>query len=58
MKIQDLLQERLGLTKSEFCRKANISRPTLDTILRGEQVSLSTIKKICKYFGIDYRNYI
>lgn len=58
MKLKDLLYERLCLTKKGFCKKVNISRPTLDKIFKGEQPSLSTIKKICDFFGVDPKNYI
>lgn len=58
MKIKDLLQEKLGLTKASFCRNVGISRPTIEKILNGKQPSLSTIKKICEYFGVDPKDYI
>lgn len=58
MKVKDLLEKNLGLTKTLFCKEAKISRPTIDKILKGEQASLPTIKKICKYFGVDPKNYL
>ena len=58
MKLKDLLQEKLGLTKASFCKDAGISRPTIDKILSGKQPSLSTIRKICEYFGADPKDYI
>lgn len=59
MKIKDLLQERLGLTKTMFCKEAKISRPTIDAILKDkQQPRLQTIKKICNYFNVDPKDYL
>lgn len=58
--IKDLLLNNLEETQTEFCKKLKISRQTLYNIINKEDYSLSflTIKKICKYFNVDYHDYI
>lgn len=43
---------------SEISRGANISRQTIRKILRGEKVEFLSVKKICNYFSVDYKDYI
>lgn len=59
MKIKDLILDRLEVSVSRFCREAGIHRNTAENILKDKHTpSLLTIKKICKYFGVDYKDYI
>lgn len=59
MKLSELINERLDITVSDFARKIGVSRPTIHSILRGEgNPRLLTVKKICKYFSVDYKDYI
>lgn len=59
MKLKDLINERLDITVTEFAKKIGVSRPTIHGILRGEgNPRLLTVKKICKYFGVDFKDYI
>lgn len=57
-KIEDLINQRI-ITKGQLCKEIGISRPTLDYILKGEKKSsLLTIKAICKYFNVDWKDYV
>lgn len=69
MTIKDLILDRLEVPVSQFCREAGVNRTTMDSILNGNngynrkdgkeyRPSLLTIKKICRYFGVDYKDYI
>lgn len=61
MKLKDLILDKLEVSVSEFCKAAGVSRPTIDNIIHDKkehQPTLLTIKKICKYFGVDPKDYI
>ena len=61
MKLRDLILNNLDVSVSQFCKDAGVSRPTIDDIIHRRKrhtLSLLTIKKICKYFGVDPKNYI
>jgi DNA-binding XRE family transcriptional regulator len=59
MKLKELIDERLDITVTDFARKIGVTRQTIHGILRGEgNPRLLTVKKICKYFGVDYKDYI
>lgn len=46
-------------TLTTLSGKIGISRQTLQNILNNKvQPSLLTIKKICKYFNVDYKEYL
>lgn len=59
MKIKDLIEDRLMISIRQFAKETGISRHTIAHILNGEgNPSLLTVKKICAYFGVDYKDYI
>lgn len=69
MNIKDLILDRLEIPASQFCRVIGISRQTYENIInegngftrkdkKSYQPSLLTIKKICKYFNEDFRDYL
>lgn len=59
MKIKDLIEDRLMISIRQFAKETGISRHTIAHILNGEgKQSLLTVKKICAYFGVDYKDYI
>lgn len=59
MKIKDLIEDRLMISIRQFAKETGISRHTIAHILNGEgKPSLLTVKKICAYFGVDYKDYI
>lgn len=69
MKLKDLIKDRLEIPVSQFCKEVGVNRTTIDSIISGNNVytrkdgkeyqpSLITIKKICKFFKVDYHNYL
>lgn len=56
-KLKELLLEREE-TMNEISQKTGLSRQTICNIRNGKQPSFLTIKKICKYFNVDYKDYI
>ena len=58
MKLRELIDKRLIETITSFTRKAGISRPTYYSIMRGERVSVTTARKVCHYFGVDWKDYV
>lgn len=59
MTIKDLILDRLEVTQEEFCRAVGISRTTFYFIMNEKhEPSMVTIKKICKYFDVDFRDYL
>ena len=61
MKIKDLILDNLNMSIRKFCKEVGLSRTTIDYILNDEnkhELNLLTIKKICNYFGADYKDYI
>ena len=51
MRIKQLVTES-GLTKAEICKRANISRVTLDDILKGAYPRANNIENLAKVFGV------
>lgn len=43
-----------GMTKKEFISKSGISSKDYDLMKNKQDVSLSTLRKICKLFECDY----
>jgi DNA-binding XRE family transcriptional regulator len=69
VKLKDLIKDNLKVSVSQFCREAGIDRRTAECILKeknyytrkdNEQYtpSLLTVKKVCKYFNVDYKDYV
>ena len=61
MTIKDLILDRLEVSVSQFCKECGVNRTTIDGIIHNKnksQPSLVTIKKICKYFNVDFHDYI
>lgn len=63
---KDIRLKQLILAKSDgniskLCRKMDMPRTTMENILTGVNkrgASIPTIKKICKFFKVDFRDYI
>jgi transcriptional regulator with XRE-family HTH domain len=49
------LRKEKGYTQEEFCKKANISRPTLSKLENGElgNVSIAKFNAILKFLGYE-----
>ena len=59
MKLKDLITDKLDEPMSKFCKKSGVNRTTITLIMKEDyQPSLLTIKKICKYFNVDFHDYI
>lgn len=58
-KLKDLIINNLDISVNKFCDELGLSSWTINNILKdyGQQPGLLTIKKICKYFNVDFRNY-
>ena len=58
MKIKDLIYDRLETSVSSFCKAIGVSNVTIFKVLNGHEPSLSTIKRVCRYFNVDYKDYV
>lgn len=60
MKLKDLIEDRLMISLRRFAKEAGVSRPTISNILNGSRKNPSTltVKKICRYFNVDWKDYI
>ena len=66
--IKDLILDRLEVPASQFCREINMPRTTYENIIHDNRdykrkkgkytPRLITIKKVCKYFNVDFHDYI
>lgn len=58
MKLKDLINERME-TLAKLSEKSGVSRQTLQNILKDKgKPSLLTVKKLCVYFGVDYKKFL
>ena len=56
--LKDLINTRTE-SLAAVAEKSGVTRQTLYTILQGKgKPSFLTVKKICAYFGVDYKDYI
>ena len=59
MKLADLIKDRLEVSIRQMERETGISRSTISNIRDGKGTPyIHTIKKICKYFGVDWKDYV
>ena len=59
MKLKDLIEDRLMVSVRQFAKECGVSRQTIINIMNGKTTpSLLTAKKICKYFSVNYKDYI
>lgn len=57
MKLKELV-ENTPISYRQLAEKTGVSRPTINTVLKGKKVSVLTVKKICAYFGKDWHDYV
>lgn len=57
MKLKTLIESYNGSLR-KLSRECGISRPTLYNILGDKEVSYTTLKKVCKFFNVDFKNYL
>lgn len=59
MKLKDLINDRLMISIRQFANEIGITRQTVMNILSDKgKPTVLTVKKICAYFGVDYKDYI
>lgn len=59
MSVKNLIQERLTISIRKFAKEIGVSRQTIINILLGSHKPTElTVKKICLYFGEDFKKYI
>ena len=57
--LKDLFDEKLMISLMRFEKKSGITRQTVYNVLCGRtKPTKFTIKKICAYFCVDYKDYI
>lgn len=57
--LKELLTTEQKLTYCDLAKAIGVTRQTVWNILQDRATpTLDTIKKICKYFGVDYHEYI
>lgn len=56
MELIDLINSRTE-SLAAVAEKSGVSRQTLQNILNGKKPSLLTVKKICNYFKVDYKDF-
>ncbi|MGN0805344.1 MAG: helix-turn-helix domain-containing protein [Candidatus Coproplasma sp.] len=58
-KLKDLINDSLMISQRQFEKKTGISRQTIYNIMHDKGTpSVLTVKKICAFFGVDYKDYI
>lgn len=56
--IKELLNER-EISLAQLAKETGVTRQTLNNVVQGNnKPSLLTVKKICGYFNVDYKDYI
>lgn len=57
--IKRLIEENLMVSLRQFEKKAGVTRQTIYNIFNNKcKPTVLTVKKICVYFGVDYKDYI
>lgn len=58
-KLQELIENNRTTSYEELAQAIGVSRQTLYNIVNGKGTPyIYTVKTICKYFGVDYKDYI
>lgn len=59
-RLASLILDNLEISIRKFCKEIKISRPTIDNIINNKdhEPTLLTIKKICNYFHVEYKDYL
>lgn len=59
MKIKQLIMDHLMISIRQFAKEVGLNRQTIYNILNDVGTpSVLTVKKVTKYFGVDYKEYI
>ena len=58
-KLKQLINDRLMISLRQFEKETGVTRQTIYNIINGTtKPCVLTVKKICAYFGADYKDYI
>lgn len=58
-KLQDLINYKLMISIRKFEKETGVCRQTIMNILNNNHKPTElTVKKICKYFNVDYKEYL
>lgn len=58
-KLKELINDRLVISLRQFEKVSGVTRQTVYNIMHDKaNPSVLTVKKICAYFGVDYKNYV
>lgn len=60
-KLKDLINDNLDVSLSKFAEAIGVSRPTIYNIINDtmkHKPSAYIVKRICKYFNVDYKEYL
>lgn len=59
MKLKELIMDSLMISIRQFSKEVGLNRQTIYNILNDVGTpTVLTVKKITKYFGVDYKEYI
>lgn len=59
MKLKELIDEKCMVSTCELSRQTGVCRQTIGNIMNGKgKPSRVTVKKICRYFGVDFKDYL
>ena len=57
--IKELINDKLMVSLRQFEKEAGVTRQTIYNIFNDKcKPTVLTVKKICAYFGVDYKDYI
>lgn len=56
--LKDLINDNLMISLRQFAKESGVSRQTLYNIMNGFKPTVLTVKKICAYFKVDYKEYL
>lgn len=58
-KLKDLINDRLMISMRQFEKEAGVTRQTVYNLMHDKKKpSVLTVKKICDYFKVDFKDYI
>lgn len=60
MELRDLIIDKIETSQTELANKIGVSRQIINAIINGSyknKPNIITVKKICKFFNVDFRDY-
>lgn len=43
---------------SQIAKNSGVSRQSIYNVMKGKQLSNTTLKLLCRYFNVDYKDYL